>query len=83
MTQVLDFSQLSDVGHKPQRDQRITRQDQEELDDFWPEVSRQASPDEAPVDPANTPKRVLFEMFLVLTAAIGSVAAVTFLVPSP
>ncbi len=82
MTQVLDFPQFSNVKRRPLRQGRTTRRDEDASDDFWPEVSRQTVPDDAPVDAANTPKRVLFEVFLVLAAAAGALAAVTFLVPA-
>jgi len=83
MSRILDLPQFYDVGHRSSRERSATRQDDDSSDEFWPEVSRQALPDELSVNPANTPKRVLFEVFLVLAAALGSVAAVVLLVPSP
>ena len=80
MSQVLDFRSVSrtpDVHPRP-----VLRGD--ESGEFWLEVSRADSPDEpVTVDPANTPKRVLFEVFLVLAVAALLVVAVTWLVPGP
>ena len=83
MTQVLNFSRYSGLSRTPAQEGRATRHEQDESDDFWPEVSRQASPNDGVVDPANAAQRVLFEVFLVLAAAAGAVAAVMFFVPGP
>jgi len=81
MTQVLDFPPFSASART--RELRATREDNDAFDDPWPDVSCRTLPDDAPVDPANTPRQVLFEAFLVLAAAIAAVAAVTLLVPGP
>jgi len=79
MTQVLDFPSFSVTA--PAREGRAPRDDDDAFDDPWQDVSCRTLPDDAPVDPANTPRQVLFEAFLVLAAAIGAVAVVTLLVP--
>jgi hypothetical protein len=75
MTQVLDFPRFYKTHRKP------ARQSHDAADAFWPEVTCQTVPDDVPVDPANMPGRVLFEILLVLATAGAVVAAVTFLVP--
>ena len=77
MSQVLDFPHV--LG--PSREGRRVRQASDEPDEIWPGVGCHPVPDDAPADPANAPKRVLFEAFVILALAGAFVAAVTFLVP--
>jgi hypothetical protein len=79
MSQVLDFTQA--LG--PSREARAVRQASDEPDEIWPGVVCHPEAEDAPADPANAPRRVLFEVFLILAAAGVLVAAVTFLVPGP
>jgi len=51
--------------------------------DFWPDVSCPSVSEGLPgVDPANAPARVLFELFLVLTAAATAIAVVYLFIPN-
>src|SRR5476651_1911882 len=52
-------------------------------DDFWPEVSsRNPSENSLLINPANSPQRILFEVFLVLASAGLAVAAVVIWGPA-
>ena len=66
-------------------DWRQTRPSQvakEPSGDFWPEASSRYSRENLPpMNPANSPQRVLFEVFLILAAAGMVVAAVTLWLP--
>ena len=79
MSQVLDFNGIartSDVRPRP-----VPRGD--ESGEFWLELSHRGLPDEqAVVDPANAPRRVLFEMALVLAVAGFVAAALMSLAPA-
>jgi hypothetical protein len=54
----------------------------DQADDVWPEVSsRYALDNPAPLNPQNAPRRVLFEVGLVVAIAAIMVVAAAFLVP--
>jgi hypothetical protein len=54
----------------------------DQADDVWPEVSsRYALDNTAPVNPQNTPRRVLFEVGLVLAIAAIMAVAAAFMFP--
>ncbi len=96
MAQVLKFQDAFGgrevETHRPERQLRTSvsggtaagRREDDEADDFWPEVSTRHSR-EAPLtaNPANSPQRVLFEMFLVLAGVAVLVLATSLPVPLP
>jgi hypothetical protein len=52
-------------------------------DAFWPEVSsRPPSQGRSPINPSNSPQRVLFEVFLVLASAGLAIIAVIVWAPA-
>jgi len=78
MTQTIQFKPASDRGpveaHNEQLDERPM--------EFWPEVAS-CFPSErpAPVNPANSFGRVLFEMFLVLAGAGALAVGISLFAP--
>ena len=79
MSQVLDFNSIaraSDVRPRP-----VLRGD--ETGEFWLELSRREPQEERlAADPANAPRRVLFEIALVLAVAGFLAGALTSLAPA-
>lgn len=80
MSQVLKFRNVQ----RPRKVQLRVVPRGDEMDDFWPDVLRYASPaEEAAVNPANAPKRVLAEVFALFSTVAVLVLALTLLVPGP
>ena len=79
MSQVLDFKSMARAPEV--RPRPVLRGD--ESGEFWLELSSRGLPEEQNVvDPANAPRRVLFEMALVLAVAGFLAAALTSLAPA-
>ena len=88
MAQTLKFDEAVGRTVPQQRRARLQvvsrEQSVEEPDDFWPEVSRGLwVAGEQPVDPANTPRRVFFEILLILGGAVLFVLLISLFVQAP
>ena len=79
MSQVLDFNSMARSSDSPPRP--VLRGD--EFGEFWLELPHRGSQEElVAADPANAPRRVLFEMALVLAVAGFVAATLTALAPA-
>ncbi|HWA88727.1 MAG TPA: hypothetical protein VG889_01745 [Rhizomicrobium sp.] len=82
MAQILNFDEAvgSDVLQRCGGDLKVVRREQpEEADDFWPEVSCSRMDEPIAVNPANSQGRVLTEMLAILGGTGLLVALASFL----
>ncbi len=80
MSQVLDFRSLT----KPENVRLVVVQRGDEMDEFWPEVSRRDPAEEVTeVDSSNSPKQVLLEVLALFSVVALLILAVTIFVPGP
>ncbi|HXC56183.1 MAG TPA: hypothetical protein VNU97_12870 [Rhizomicrobium sp.] len=80
MSQVLDFTDAA----RPRRIRLRVVPRGDEMDGFWPDVSRgNAAEEEAVVNRANAPKHVLTEVLVLFAVVAVLVLAVTLFVPGP
>jgi hypothetical protein len=80
MSQVLDFTGFA----RPQKVRLRATPRGGEMDDFWPATSPSNWAEEEPTpDPANTPQRVLSEVFALFAVVGVLILAVALFVPGP
>lgn len=90
MAQILKFEEAvrANVAQQGRDDFHIVRREQpvQESNDFWPEVSSGLWVNQpGPVNPANSPGRVLSEMILIMGGAgfLAFLASAIFGTPTP